>query len=274
MSHTRLPSSRRLAGRLNSRLLGCLCLLLAVSACASSSKRGALNYGDNARKAYADALDDFYDDDCMQADQAFRSVRKQYPYTRFAALAELRVADCLYHESKYAESIQAFEAFVRYRPSHIEVPYARFMVALCQFEQIPSEWLLSPPAYEREQHFTHEALRALRRFIVDYPNDPLAARAERMAQRAVRLLAAHELYVAHFYLDRAHPLAAIGRLRTLITTYPTSGYEPEALLLLGETYLSLKDRSQAKRAFQEIPQRFPNSTFVAAAKRHLTQLGG
>jgi outer membrane protein assembly factor BamD len=255
-------------------LLAASNLLLAAAGCGSSSTVGALNYGDNARKAYAEALDDFFDDECVRAEPEFRNGRRLYPYTRFAALAELRVADCLYRDGKYAEAVQAFEQFVRYRPSHVEVAYARFMVALCQYDQIPSSWLLSPPAHEREQHFTHEALRLLRRFIVDFPKDPLIPRAKRMAQRAIRLLAAHEMYVARFYLDRDYPVAAVGRLRTLITTYPTSGYEPEALLLLGETYLDLNETDQAKRAFQELRQRFPKSAFVGQARDHLARLGG
>lgn len=246
---------------------------LTANGCAASHKTSGLNYGDKARQAYASALDDFFDGECLQAEPAFRNVRRQYPYTRFAALAELRVADCMHKDAKYAEAIQAYEAFVRYRPSHVEVPYARYMVALCYYEQIPSDWLLSPPAYEREQRPTHDALRLLRRFIVDFPNDPLVARAQRMAQDAIHLLAAHEMYVARFYLDGDHPLAAIGRLRTLITTYPTSGYEPEALMLLGETYLDLRDGEQAKRAFQEVTQRFPKSEYSSPAQRRLAQIG-
>jgi outer membrane protein assembly factor BamD len=246
--------------------------ILAAAGCAGTTKMGALNYGDKARKAYAEALDDFFDGECLQAEPAFRNVRRLYPYTRFAALAELRVADCMYKDGKYAEAIQAYEQFVRYRPSHVEVPYARFMVAQCHYDQIPSDWFMTPPTYEREQRSTHDALRLLRRFIVDFPNDPLVSKAQHMANRAIRLLAAHELYVARFYLRGDHPIAAIGRLRTLITTYPTSGYEPEALLILGETYLDLRDSDQAKRAFQEIALRFPNSKFLPSAQRHLAQL--
>lgn len=253
-------------------LVLCAIPLFSAIGCAGTTKSG-LNYGDKARQAYVSALDDFFDGECLQAEPAFRNVRRQYPYTRFAALAELRVADCNFKDAKYAEAIQAYEQFIRYRPSHVEVPYARFMVALSYYEQIPSDWLLSPPAYEREQRPTHDALRLLRRFIVDFPNDPLVGRAQRMAQDAIHLLAAHEMYVARFYLDGDHPLAAIGRLRTLITTYPTSGFEPEALLLLGETYLDLRDSDQAKRAFQEVSQRYPNSEYAKPAKRHLAELG-
>jgi len=261
--------------RCRSNLLAFIALALAVVAahgCASTSS-ATQDYGDNARRAYAEALDDFYDDECLQAEPAFRNVRRLYPYTRFAALAELRAADCLFKDAKYTEAIQAYEQFVRYRPSHVEVPYARFMIALSNYEQIPSEWFLSPPTHEREQNFTRESLRLLRRFVVDYPNDPLVARANKLAHEAIRLLAAHELYVARFYLRRDFPAAAIGRLRTLITAYPTSGYEPEALLLLGDTYSELKNWTEAKKAYAELTQRYPKSAEVESAKARLRQLG-
>lgn len=252
--------------------LALLCALgLALVACGGSAD-STLNYGDNARLAYSDALEDFYDDDCIEAEPALRNVRRQFPYTRFAALAELRAADCLWKDGKYIEATQAYEQFVRYRPSHVEVPYARFMIALCQYQQIPSEWLLSPPTYEREQRFTQDSLRLLRRFILDYPDDPLVARAKRMADRAVKLLAAHELYVAGFYRDRDYPHAAVGRLRTLLNTFPGSGYEPKALLLLGETYLDLHDKREAKKSFEELTARFPKSEEAGSARDHLASL--
>ena len=271
---TRVSRFARTCGR-SARLLPLFAVALSslpALGCGTSSS-ASLDYSDTARRAYADALDDFYDDECLQAEPAFRNVRRLYPYTRFAALAELRAADCLFKDGKYTEAIQAYEQFVRYRPSHVEVPYARFMVALCNYNQIPSEWFLSPPTHEREQNFTRESLRLLRRFVVDYPHDPLVARANRMAHQAIRLLAAHELYVARFYLRRDHPKAAIGRLRTLITAYPTSGYEPTALLLLGDTYVELKDWAEAKKAYVELTQRFPKSPEVDTARNKLQRLG-
>ena len=254
-------------------LIGTLLCGAAAYGCSTTHSVG-LDYGDKARQAYAEALDDFYDDECLQAEPAFRNVRRLYPYTRFAALAELRAADCLYKEAKYTEAIQAYEQFVRYRPSHIEVPYARFMIAFSNYQQIPSEWFLSPPTYEREQHYTRESLRLLSRFVVDYPRDPLVARANRMAHEAIRLLASHELYVARFYLRRDHPRAALGRLRTLITAYPTSGLESEALLLMGDTWLELKNWSEAKKAFVELSQRFPKTPEGEQARERLRRLGG
>lgn len=254
-------------------MLGGLALNAALG-CGGSSASAKLSYGDNAKRAYALALDQFYDDDCFEADPLMRNVRRQYPYSRFAALADLRIADCALKNGKFAEAIEGYNQFVRYRPSHSEVPYARFMASLANFKQIPSEWLLSPPAYERDQRYAQESLRLLRRFILDFPDDQLIPRAQRMAQKVVELLASHELYVANFYFDRGHPRAAAGRLNTLLRSYPGSRLDPQALFLLGESYMRMEDPKGARRAWKELVERYPKDRYAGRARDELVDLGG
>ena len=251
-----------------------LLLLLAATACGGSQQGRDLSYGENARDAYAAAMEDFEDEDCLEAEPAFRRVRREFPYSRYAALAELRAADCLFLENKQQEAITAYRRFVRNRPSHPEVPYARFKISESYFEQIPDDWLLAPPAHERDQGPTREALRQLRRFILDFPEDDRVERARELTRNALSLLARHELYVAGFYLDRDHPEAAIGRLETLLRAYEGSGVEPQAMLLLGRTYLDLRDRAQARRTFRELIDRYPESGYAEQARAYLRELGG
>ncbi len=253
-----------------------LCVLCAGAGggCAGGNASGKLSYAANARNAYAQALDEFYDDDCFEAGPLLRNVRRNYPYSRFAALADLRIADCNLKDGKYLEAIEGYNQFVRYRPSHPEVPYARFMAALANYKQIPSEWLLSPPAYERDQHYAHESLSLLRRFILDFPDDQLVPRAQRMAQAVVHLLAAHEMYVAKFYFDRGHPRAAAGRLNTLLRSYPGSGFDAEALYLLGQSHRQMRDPKGARRAFQELVAHYPKDPHADDARDELHDLGG
>lgn len=250
--------------------------LLVVAAALGGCFHGgqtAVTYADQAQAAYADALEDFFDDDCLIAEPAFDEVKRKYPYSRFAALAELRAADCKYRQGKYAEAIQSYQQFIRYRPSHEEVPYAHFQVAAANFEQTPSDWLLEPPAYERDQRFTRDALRLLRRFILDYPTHPLVTRAQELVTQSVELLANHELYVATFYLERDAPEAAVGRLRTLLRSYNGSDREPEALWLLGRTYLSLDRPAEAQAAYKELVERFPKSAQAERAREQLADMG-
>ena len=148
-------------------------------------------YGEEARTAYDRALVLFRDGNCLEAEPKFASVRRQYPYSRFAALAELRVSDCKFEQKQYAEAIAGYREFVRFRPSHVEVVYARYRIAESYFSQIPADWFLVPPSYERDQGAAQDALGQLRRFILDFPEDTRVAEARRMEQRCLALLAEH-----------------------------------------------------------------------------------
>jgi outer membrane protein assembly factor BamD len=267
MSNTNLASFR-LGLPVVSLSAALAALVLAGCATTTSTQTTGkrLSYGDAARHAYLQGLERFYDNNCLEAEPLMRNVRREYPYSRFAALADLRVADCNFKDEKFSEAIEAYNQFVRYRPSHPEVPYARFMAARANFAQIPSEWLLSPPAYERDLHYADESLRLLRRMVLDFPDDSLVPRAQRLAEQAIKLLAAHELYVARFYLDREYPRAAAGRLNTLLRSYPGSGYDAEALYMLGESYQMMRDLKGAHQAFERLITRFPNDQYAVKAK--------
>ncbi|MCA9583534.1 MAG: outer membrane protein assembly factor BamD [Myxococcales bacterium] len=246
------------------------CGLVWVTGCGGSQDPSAgRSYTDQAQAAYEAAMDDFRDDDCLEAEPAFRSIRRKYAYSRFAALAELRVADCHFMEEQFSEAIGAYRQFIRNRPSHAEIPYARFRVAQSFFEQIPSDWFLSPPAHEKDQGSTRDALKQLRRFILDYPDDPRTADANRMVQEAMSLLGQHEFYVAKYYYKRDHYRAAIGRLHTLLAAYPGSGLEPEALLMLVRSFLEIDDRERAKDARDRLVTEYPDSDEARAAAREL-----
>jgi outer membrane protein assembly factor BamD len=52
-----------------------------------------------------------------------------------------------------------------------------------------------------------------------------------------------------------------------------SGLEPEALLLLGETYLKMKKPPEAKEAFEAIVRDYPQSPIVEQAKNYLGFIG-
>lgn len=245
-------------------------ILAGLIGCGGStvSKRPT-SYGDKAQRAYANALDDFRDDDCLEAEPAFRKVWRNYSYSKYAALAELRVADCLLMEDKHVEAISAYREFIRSRPSHAEIPYAEFKIAEAYVEQIPDDWLLSPPAHQRDQGPTRRALKQLRHYLMEYPSHERVKDAKKMARQSLALLAHHEMYVADFYLDRDQPRAAVARLKVVLNSYQGSGVEPEAFLLLGETFLKLRDKKAAYATFQELEQRYPGTEQAFQATSYL-----
>lgn len=244
-------------------------LLSVLPACGANNTPRALSYGENARRSYDNAYQAFEDRDCLTADPLFRRIRREYPYSRYAALAELRIADCHVLENQYTEAVRAYRSFVRHRPAHPDVPYAQFKIAEAYFRQIPGDFFLSPPPHERDQGATRNALRQLRRFILDYPEDERVERAREMVVEALAGLARHELYVAQFYLNRDHNRAAVLRLRHLLDVYAGSGIEPEALMLLGRVFLHMQRVHDAQQTFEELVARFPDSGYAVQAREFL-----
>jgi outer membrane protein assembly factor BamD len=256
-------------------LLALLALALgpAVSGCGAAAATGTLTYGESARRDYDRALRAFNDHDCLTAEPLFNNIVREYSYSRYAALAELRAADCEIQQAHYTEGIRRYRAFIRARPTHAEIDYANFQIATAYYRQIPSDFFLSPPREERDQAPTRSALRILQRFLRDYPQSEHVHDAQVMQTAILELLGRHELYVADFYLNRDHPRATIGRLERLLEDYEGSGLEPQALLLMGRTYLHMSERSHARRAFQELTEAYPDSGVAVQARAYLAMMG-
>jgi outer membrane protein assembly factor BamD len=252
-----------------------LTLLSLAMACSGSSGTGksTLDPDDDARTGYEKALLDFRRGDCLSAEPTFREIRREFPYSRFAALAELRIGDCQFKNEAYPEAIQTYRQFVRIRPSHKEIPYARFRIAEAYYNQIPSGWFMTPPSHERDQSAARDSLIQLRRFVVDYPEDQRVPDAHKLMEKCMSVLAAHELYVARFYLKREAYRGVISRLKGLLASYPGSGVEAQALLLLGQVYLETDEVEAARLTFNEILQRFPESGEAKRARALLGKIG-
>lgn len=237
-----------------------------------STQTAALTYSESARRDFENAQGAFESDDCLTATPLFQHVRREYPYSRYAALAELRIADCELKEQHYTEAIRAYRAFIRQRPTHADVDTANFAIARAYFQQMPQELFLSPPPEQRDQAQTRSALRVVRRFLLDYPESEHIEEAQRIERQVLSLLARHELYVANYYLIRDRPQATIARIQTLLEQYEGSGVEPEALILMGRTYLHMRQEREARLAFGEVVDRFPESGFRVQACEYLARL--
>jgi outer membrane protein assembly factor BamD len=250
-----------------------LALAIACGGGSGQTGKSTLDPDDDARTGYEKALLDFRRGDCLSAEPTFREIRREFPYSRFAALAELRIGDCQFKNEAYPEAIQTYRQFVRIRPSHKEIPYARFRIAEAYYNQIPSGWFMTPPTHERDQSAARDALIQLRRFVVDYPDDQRVPDANKLMEKCMSVLAAHEFYVARFYLKREAYRGVISRLKGLLASYPGSGVEPRALLLLGQVYLKTDEVEAARDALNEIVQRFPESGEAKRARVLLSKIG-
>jgi outer membrane protein assembly factor BamD len=255
-----------------SALLACLLL---GSACAETQEpaQSPLEYAENAKRAYHQALEPFFDRDWEEASLMMSEVKRKYGYSRYARLAELRMADAAYHQEKYPEAVAAYKSFVHDFPNDPEVPYARYKIAKAQFEQT-SPSLLLPPLEERDLAAVHDTYGTIRDFLGDYPGYKHRRELDYMLEVVTGLLVRHELYVARFYLAENRLDAAAARVQYALKSFTDSGLEAEALVLLGEIRLMLHQREQARALFRQVLAAHPDSPFVVPARRFLRTLLG
>jgi len=230
-----------------------------------------LDYSENAKRDYDAAMDDFDDKNWEAARQKLNEVKRKYGYSRYARLAELRLADADYEQDKFAEATSGYKAFVHDYPNDPEIPYARYKVTMTQYDAVSASFLL-PSLEERDLAYVNDAHASIRAFLNDYPNSEHAPQLAYMQSVVTGLLARHELYVARFYINRGKFPAAVARIQYSLRSYPNSGLEPEGMVLLAEVYLKQKERQKAKTVLESVLTRYPTSPFVVPAKRFLDRL--
>lgn len=246
----------------------------ALSGCGGDQKRPltAEEYAENARQAYEEALEQFYDHDWVGVMPLMEEIKREYASSRYARLAQLRIADAHFHQESYPEAVTAYRDFVRDYPNDPEVPYARYRIVLSQFQSSGASILL-PPLEERDLASVRDAHESIRAFLRDYPTYPKRTELEYMLSWVRGMLARYELYVARYYLDRDNFGAAVSRTQYALTNYEDTGLEPEALVLLAETYMKQGEKEKARGTLHALLERYPSSAFAVPARRFLAQLG-
>ncbi len=244
-----------------------------LSGCAQTQKQDALlDYTKSAEQMYEVALEEFDDEDCVEADKLFQDVRRQFPYSRYAPLAELRIADCHLIQGNNAEAAVSYQHFVQTHPTHEEAHYAAYKRGEAYYEMIPGDWIVTPPPHERDQSATRDARSALGTYLKSYPQSPWREKATDLLKEVVNALVRHEMYVAKFYLKRKQRKAAAVRLEGIWIHFPGSSLVPDAMFLQAKTFLEMDRVDEATRVFKEIIARYPDHHQSLRARDYLRHL--
>jgi outer membrane protein assembly factor BamD len=245
-------------------------LCLALAACGKATPK--VKYESPAEEDYALATRDLEDRDFPEAQRRLERVRTKYPYSKYAALAELRLADLRFAQQKYVEAAEAYQTFVKLHPNHPDNDYASYRAALSRWEDAPSEFFLFPPVHERDLTQVVQAREALEAFLKRYPESRYAKEAGDLLAKAKGVLAERDWYAYRFYRDRQKWQGAAYRLERIVQDFPGSSREPEALYGLAEMYLKLQERFRAQQALQQLLVRYPQSSLKGPAEKLLADL--
>ena len=256
------------------RLLLILACCLPAAACGSTQGTASVDYSVSAARNYQKGLHELDRKDWVAAAKYFGFIKSRFPYSKYAVLAELRLADAEFGAEQYLEAIDSYRLFIKFHPTHRDVAngYAQFKIGEAYYKQLPDDFWLFPPSYEKDQSSTEDAQNELKSFLDKYPDSPYRDRAKEILKSVGKRLADHEWYVAKYYWDRGKPMGTVLRLRRLLERYRGVGYDVEALWLLGRAYQAVDMPDRARLTWQELVTKFPTSNRASQAREALASL--
>jgi outer membrane protein assembly factor BamD len=177
-----------------------------------------------AQTLIQDGIDAFEEGRYSSAIKNFEQLKDWYPFSKYAILAELKIADAHYHLKQYPEAITAYEEFEQLHPRNEATPYVIYQIGECYYEQIDT--------IDRDQTSAQKALAVYQRLIQQHPQDPYAEQAKLHTIKCLQSLAGHDFYVGEYYFKSKQYKAALQRFLTVVTKYPDMGIHHKALLYI------------------------------------------
>ena len=209
-----------------------LIALLVCSGCAWFGTKSEKS----AQELASDGMDAFNNGKYTKAIESFEKLKDWYPFSKFAILAELKIADAHYHLQAYDEAIFAYEAFESLHPRNEAIPYVIYQIGLCYFERLDT--------IDRDQTVVRKANNAFQRLVKQFPDSAYANKARKNIKKCHKTLAMNELYVALFYYKSKHYEAALSRFKAVISSYPDVGVHYKALQYITLCEASINKQKQ------------------------------
>lgn len=257
--------------------LGCLfALWIGASACTAfetNLQDTEVAYLETARQNYESGEKALAEQHFNEAVRFFEYVKNKFPYSKYATLADLRVADAHFGRKKWAEAADAYQLFAKFHPRHEMVPYAVYRVAVSHFNNMETDVPWLPPSKEKDQAATQDAIRAFNEYLRLYPSGEYAVEANKLRTEARAKLAEQDWYVAEFYRERGKWRGAIGRYEGIARDFPDVTMASGALYQAGVLYEEkLLDVNAAKTAYQAVLKKYPQAPEATLAQERYNAL--
>jgi outer membrane protein assembly factor BamD len=226
-----------------------LVILLVATGCSSVEKQFnklfGIEDGGTAQELAWDGMDAYENGKYEKAIDKFQKLKDYYPFSKYAILAELKIADAHYQRDEYGEAIFAYENFEQLHPRNEAIPYVIYQIGRCYYDQIGTP--------DRDQTSAQKAQETFKRLMEQFPKDPYAVRAGEHIDTCQKSLAGHAYGVGVFYYKTKHYKAALNRFMSVISEYPDVGYHQKALEYIARCEDSISQKGDEKTEDKEEP---------------------
>ena len=190
-------------------------------------------------KAYNEGLTALDNKDYMLAVKKFGEAEILYPQSIWAPRSALMTAYSYYVYGRYFDTIFELERFLKTYPEHNRQNYAYYLLGLAYYEQIVDEKKDLEPIINSKKYFQI--------IINEYPGSEYAADAEFKLDLIKEILAAKEMYLGRYYIEKEKWIPAINRYKTILENYDDTIYVEEAIHRLVEIHYKVGLINESKK---------------------------
>ncbi len=201
--------------------------------------------------AYKEGLEALENGDVLFATKKFNEAELLYPQSDWAPKSSLMAAYAYWTQDYFSNSVNELKRFIKLYPKHKNLDYAYYLLAMNYYDSIIDEKKDLRPLLRAKEYFNF--------VIKNYPETDYALDAKYKLELIDEMLAAKEMYVARHYIKKEKWIAAINRLKLIISKYDTSVYVEEALHRLVEVYYIIGLENEAKKYAQTLGYNYQSS---------------
>ena len=214
---------------------------------------------------YNSGLDYLFQRNYINAIEEFERVESNYPYSVWVRHSLLMAGFTHYLINQYEEALSFIDRFISLYPGNTHISYAYYLRAMCYYEQISE--------YNRESSKALLAKQAFEQLVGFFPQSNYAKDALLKLDLINAVLAAREIYLGRWAMERAQFSSALNRFRNIIIQYNQTAYTPEALHRMVETYLTIGLDDEARRHAAILRFNYPESQWYDYSHQQLDRLG-
>ena len=189
--------------------------------------------------AYEEGINSLEEGDVLYAAKKFNEVEILFPQSQWAPKAALMAAYSYYVQDYYSDVIDELIRFIKIYPNNKNIDYAYYLLAISYYEQIVDETKDLQSIIEAKKNFEIVVKR--------FPNTEYALDANFKLDLIDDFLAAKEMYIGRYYVDKKKWIAAINRFRAVVDEYETTIYTEEAIHRLVEIYYIIGLTSESEK---------------------------
>ena len=238
---------------------------LILSSCSNKDKEISENFMQNEDledemiKAYNEGVKALSLGDGMYASKKFNEVELLFPQSEWAPKASLMSAYSYWTQQYYRNASDELKRFIKLYSRDQNLDYAYYLLATCYYESIVDEKKDMKPLIEAKRYFEI--------VIKEFPTTDYSIDAKYKLELIHDFMAAKEIYIARHYMQKEKWIAAINRLKIIVTNYETTIYIEEALHRLVEIHYIIGLESEAQKYAKTLGYNYQTSRWYEESYR-------